>query len=190
MAKTNNQAVLFLSKLDVVQEVRTWFITPDGKITSFGFPLEQWEKLLSGLCVAFREVSSGQSQTPLPAAQTGQPSSEGATDMTGVTEEAHPHSETGKSLAAQSSRSCTIEFRGNWFERKEIFNEEFPYSLKYYEPMVLCLTHSYVHVYLLGHRVTISLSHCQFLCHYWGTADLPPKVESLHTTKYNILVLY
>lgn len=116
MAKTNNQAVLFLSKLDVVQEMRTWFITPDGGITSFGFPLEQWEELLSGLCVAFREVWSGQIQTAascsLPAAQTAQPSSEGATDMSGVTEEAQPHSETGNSLAAQSSRSCTIEFRG------------------------------------------------------------------------------
>jgi hypothetical protein len=120
VAKTNNQAVLFLSKLDVVEEMRTWFIAPDGKITSFGCPLEQWEKLLSGLCVVFREVSSGQTETPLPAAQTAQASAEGATDMTGVTEEAQPHSETGNSLAAQSSHSCTIEFRG-WFERKSNF---------------------------------------------------------------------
>ena len=77
MAKTNNQAVLFLSKLDVVEEMRMWFIAPDGKLTSVGSPLHKWEEVLKDLRVVFSEVLIGETQTSMPPTQAAQLNSEG-----------------------------------------------------------------------------------------------------------------
>ena len=100
LAKTNNQAVLFLSKLDVVEEMRVWFIAPDGKVTSFNCPLKQWEQLLTSLGVVLSQIDP--------------PNLEGAIDITGATETAQPNSESGISPVAQPSRSRAIEFRGSY----------------------------------------------------------------------------
>ena len=59
LAKTNNQAVLFLSKLDVVNEMRMWFIAPDGSVTSYGCPLQEWENVFKDWNVIFSEVLFG-----------------------------------------------------------------------------------------------------------------------------------
>ncbi|XP_028418090.1 tetratricopeptide repeat protein 28-like [Dendronephthya gigantea] len=53
LAKTNKQAILFLSKLDVVQEMRIWFISPNGEISSFDQKLHRWEKPLEDLRIVF-----------------------------------------------------------------------------------------------------------------------------------------
>jgi hypothetical protein len=78
---------LFLSKLDVVEEMRIWFIAPDGKITSFGCPLDEWNKLLTNLAIAFNQTAP-----PLPAQLS--------------------HSDSPIDISGQASRSCSTEFRG------------------------------------------------------------------------------
>ena len=83
--------MLFLSKLDVVEEMRIWFIASDGKITSFGCPLEEWNTLLARLGIAFHETATQM------GSQTGQQTSGGAIDITSQTE---------------TARSCSIEYRG------------------------------------------------------------------------------
>ena len=69
LAKINNQAVLFLSKLEVVQEMRMWFIAPDGNVTSFECPLDQLENLLTKLRVVFSQALLGDIETANLAAQ-------------------------------------------------------------------------------------------------------------------------
>ncbi len=96
LAKTNNQAVLFLSKLDVVEEMQMWFIAPDGKIKSFNCPLKEWEHLLTSLGVVLSQIDP--------------PNLEVAIDITGATETTQP------------SRSCAIEFRGLY--KKGTFNKD------------------------------------------------------------------
>lgn len=59
LSKNKNEAVLFLSQLDVVEKMCGWFITPDGKITDvFVSPTDKWEQALTSLCVAMYNLQS------------------------------------------------------------------------------------------------------------------------------------
>ena len=111
LAKINNQAVLFLSKLEVVQEMRMWFIAPDGNFTSFKCPLDQLENLLTKLQVVFSQALMGDMETAnsdtqevhIGDRQAAEESSEDALT---------PSLENDNNPAAQPSQSCTTEFRG------------------------------------------------------------------------------
>ena len=108
LAKTNNQAVLFLSKLDVVKEMRMWFVAPDGNVTSFECPFDQMETVLNDLQFFFSEVlidqkaNSTAQEVQIGDIQAAEASSESA--MLPNLESNNP--------TAQRSQSCATEFRG------------------------------------------------------------------------------
>ena len=109
LAKINNQAVLFLSKLEVVQEMRMWFIAPDGNFTSFECPLDQLENLLTKLQVLFNQALTGHIVTVNSDAQEVQIGDRQAAEES--SENASPPN-LGNIPAAQPSQSYATEFRG------------------------------------------------------------------------------
>lgn len=111
LAKNNNQAVLFLSKLDVVQEMRMWFIAPDGNVTSFECPLDQLEDLLTKLQVVFSQALIGDIETANSDTQEVHIGDRQAAGES--SEDALPlNLENDNNPAARPSQSYITEFRG------------------------------------------------------------------------------
>ncbi|XP_028411522.1 tetratricopeptide repeat protein 28-like [Dendronephthya gigantea] len=108
LAKTNKQAILFLSKLDVVQEMQMWFISPNGEITSFGKKLHEWEKPLEYLGIVFGRGIKDE-------AQNQQPTKNVAEDIISLhsyaTEVVH-NSESCNASTTSLESSHPIEIRG------------------------------------------------------------------------------
>ena len=108
LAKINNQAVLFLSKLEVVQEMRMWFIAPDGNVTSFECPLDQLENLLTKLQVVFSQALIGDANSNTQEVHIGDTQAPEESLEDALT----PNLENDNNPAAQPSQSHTTEFRG------------------------------------------------------------------------------
>ena len=111
LAKINNQAVLFLSKLQVVQEMRMWFIAPDGNVTSFECPLDQLENLLTKLQVVFSQALIGDVETANSNTQEVHIGDTQAAEES-LEDALTPNLENDNHPAAQPSQSHTTEFRG------------------------------------------------------------------------------
>ena len=111
LAKINNQAVLFLSKLEVVQVMRMWFVAPDGNVTSFECPLDHLENLLTKLRVVFSQALIGDMETANSNTQEVHIGDRHAAEESSK-DALPPNLESDSNSAAQPSPPYATEFRG------------------------------------------------------------------------------